>query len=192
MEGVCVTDLIPVTSLGATTPRSETVGSITITEITDRAIASVACLKGQSTALESAYAKLDRKTLPSVGKAIENNGNLAIWSSADEWLVDEDIHAHPNWSLELAERLGTTAAVTEQSGAWCRFKIECPDDTVEFFARICALDTAQMAQGDALRTTVHHLNCIIVKGKNDWLVTGPSSTAEDLYHALIVAARSVA
>ncbi len=184
-------DLTPVTALGGTTPRSDTIGGLTITENAGVALASVAARLGKEAACRKALAKV-LGAVPGPGKVQLNDPEAGFWMGPDQWMIGAPMATHELLADQLKAQMGDSASVTEQSGGWVVFDV-VGDAVEDFSERLCALPIRQMASGDAQRTTIHHLGCFVIRRADDnhLRILGPRASAGSLHHALVAAAGSV-
>ena len=180
-----MTSLTPTTALGGTTPFDETIGDLRIVEIAAPVMASLAMLKGKSSAFGKA-AETKLGPLPEPGAMQSHKKVGTVWMGPDQYLV-EGMDA-----TSLAAAFGSSAAVTDQSDAWVRFDVT-GDDVVAMLERLSNADSRRMAQGDATRTAIHHMHCVIVcrAAGTEFTILGPRSSAASLHHALVAAAASL-
>ena len=176
--------LKPLTALGNTTPQTDTIGPITITENTTIALASLATRKGRAADVASAVKTLNI-TLPPPGHASQN----ALWLSPDQWMIEAPFATHEDITAYLKPAFGDAASITEQTDAWVRFDLSGPN-LHSLFERLCNLDTNAMQPGHATRTVIEHLGCYVTRRDTGFTILGPRSSAKSLHHALITAARS--
>ena len=176
--------LAPLTPLGNTTPQTDTIGPVTITENTGIALASLAIRRGRGTDVANAAASLNL-TLPAPGHASEN----AMWLAPDQWMIEAPFATHEDIMAHLKPVFGDAASITEQTDAWVRFDLAGPD-LPAMFDLLCNLDTRAMQPGHATRTVIDHLGCYVICRSVGFTILGPRSSARSLHHALITAARS--
>ena len=176
--------LAPLTPLGNTTPQTDTIGPVTITENTGIALASLAIRRGRGTDIANAAASLNL-TLPAPGHASEN----AMWLAPDQWMIEAPFATHEDNMAFLKSAFGDAASITEQTDAWVRFDLAGPD-LPAMFDLLCNLDTRAMQPGQATRTVIDHLGCYVICRSVGFTILGPRSSARSLHHALITAARS--
>jgi methylglutamate dehydrogenase subunit D len=167
---------------------------ITIEEVTNCAIVSIATpLQGETAindALQSAYSV----SLPTVGqsaKATIDNAIVLALSQDQHFIVFDEPDGTP--TAAVGARLGETAYIVDQSDGWvivrmtggnCRAALE----------RICPLDLnlAEFAPGAVARTVMEHLATIILcESRNSYLLLSPRSSAKSFLHAVDVSARNV-
>ena len=184
-------DLAPLTALGSTAPRTDTIGPVTIAEAPDWALASVTARLEQ----DAAAARAQVLGVPAPGVACYASGSdlAAFWIAPDSWMVTAPYRAQPDLASHLRTQLGPCASVTDQSDAWVRFDLSAPPEAAQaLLERLCNLDTARMTQGAARRSVIDHLGCFVIRaGRDAWVIHGPRSSAQSLHHTLLAAARSV-
>ncbi len=183
-------DLAPITALGGTTPRVDTVGTVTLTEKPDIALASVAARMGHEDACR-AHLKNVIGAVPAPGKTQLHDPEAGFWMGPDLWMVGAPFETHEDLADQLKARFGQTASITEQTDAWVVFDLrgESMEDVVE---RLCAVDIRVMKTGDGTRTVIDHLGCFMLRrDPSDWVrILGPRSSAGSLHHAILTAMHS--
>lgn len=182
-------DMRPITPLGGTDPRVETVGPVALTEVTDTALASFAARLGQQNAARRVLAAYAGAEPPAPGQA--RFGALdAFWMGPDQWMVAAPLDGHADLAETLKSKAGTAASITDQTDGWCRFDVT-GDRLVSVFELLCPINIRDSASGAATRTTIHHLGCfVIVRAADHITVLGPRSSAGSLHHALLTAMRA--
>ena len=179
-------DLAPLTALGATTPRRDTIGAITIAENPGLALASVAARRGQSAPCATALA--DWLGAPAPGIAAHTGDDLAaFWLGPDMWMLEAPFATHESMAHDLAQRFAGIASVTEQTDAWARFDLS-GDGLADMLARLTNLDLATLPARFARRTVMEHIGCYLLRHGAGYSVYGPRSSAGSLHHALCQAA----
>ncbi|CUX83234.1 MAG: sarcosine oxidase, subunit gamma [Roseibaca calidilacus] len=179
-------DLAPLTALGATTPRCDTIGTITIAENPDVALASVAARRGQSAPCAAALAAWLDAPAPGIA---EHSGThmAAFWLGPDMWMLEAPFATREGMAQDLAQRLKGMASVTEQTDAWARFDLS-GDGLADMLARLTNLDLATLPQRFARRTVMEHVGCYLLRRDAGYSIYGPRSSAGSLHHALRLAA----
>lgn len=184
--------LKPVTALGGSGPRTDTLGALTIAERPDVALASLARRRDRDAALAAAAAHALGVALPDVSGWVGREPFGVFWTGPGQWMVEAPHDTHEDLAATLKAAVGDAASVTEQTDAWVRFDVS-GGTVAALFERLCPLDVARMAPGTAQRTTIEHLGCFVVRRAADpWFsVLGPRFSAVSLHHALLTAARSI-
>ncbi|MEZ5753642.1 MAG: sarcosine oxidase subunit gamma [Paracoccaceae bacterium] len=181
--------LHPITPLGYDAPHSVTLGPVTITEVVDTALASLATRLGEAKAVAD-IAETAGIPLPGPGKAAKAATYASFWLSPDMWMVEAPFATHEDIVAILKPHFGETASITEQTDAWARFDV-MGADLPAMFERLCNFDLRSHGPGSATRTVIEHLGCYVVIRSDDHLsVIGPRSSAASIFHALETAARS--
>jgi len=184
-----VHDLNPITPLGQRAPVTETHGPITLTEITDAALASVAARLSREAAARSILESVLGDSVP--GPARMGGTDLtAFWAGPDQWMVEAPFDTHEDLAAQLAAKADGALSVTEQTDAWCRFDLT-GDGLPDVFERLCPANTRAFTGGEAVRTAIDHLGCFVLcRSPAHFSVLGPRSAAGSLHHALMMAIRS--
>ncbi|SHG60887.1 sarcosine oxidase subunit gamma [Cognatiyoonia sediminum] len=184
--------LSPITALGGQTPKITTIGSINVSEIDSLALASIATRKGGKTVTEKVLKSMIG-SVPAVGKTCSKGSFSGFWMGPDQWMITAPLETHETIADDLVAAVVSKASVTEQTGAWAIFDISgaAMPDVCE---RLCAVPIREMNVGDVCRTSIHQLGCFVtpMNSGNTLRVVGPRASARSLYHAIEVAAKSVA
>jgi len=181
--------LKPITPLGHEAPHGVTFGPVTIIEVTDTALASLATRHGEAKAVAD-IADAAGIPLPGPGKAAKAATYAAFWLSPDMWMIEAPFATHEDIVAVLKPHFGETASITEQTDAWARFDV-MGSDLPAMFERLCAFDLRAHGPGSATRTVIEHLGCyIVIRAPGHLSVIGPRSSAASVFHALETAARS--
>ncbi len=183
-------DLAPITALGGTEPRIDTVAGVTLTEKPGLALASIAARHGKEAACRK-HLKALLGSVPEPGKAKLRDPEAGFWMGPDFWMIGAPFDSHEDLAAQLVKRFGTSASVTEQTDAWAAFDLQ--GDGMEAVMELCCnLDIRQMQTGDAQRTSIHHLGCYVIRrDPTDWVrILGPRSSAGSLHHALHTAMKA--
>ena len=186
-------DLATLTPLGGATPRSDSIGALTITEITDRALASVSCRREQDAAFGAAAERLFGMAPPLPGAWTATDPWTLIWTGPDQWFAEAPFDSHEDIARIVKQALGDTASVTEQTDGWVQFDIQ-GDTVLDLMERLCPLPTRQMETGAATRSIIEHMGCFVIcrEAGRRFSLIAPRSFAGSLHHALVAAARSIA
>lgn len=185
-------DLTPVTALGGTVPRRDEIGNVSIVENPDLALASVAARQDREDDCRQGLETLLGYPAPAPGKATPQSEISAMWLGPEQWMLSAPLATHELLADVVAHRLGESASVTEQNDAWACFDIHGPGLN-DLFERLCPAPVRKMTEGDAQRTVIEHIGCllIILQAGNAARLLGPRSSADSLHHALKTAARSI-
>lgn len=181
--------LKPLTPLGHASPESVIIGPVTITEITDTALASLATRACRAGDVATAAAQAGI-ALAAPGQWTESVPFASFWLAPDHWMIEAPFASHEDIRAALLPLFGTAASITEQTDAWARFDVTASDPP-RLFERLCNVDLPRAPAGFATRTVIEHLGCYLVKRTaNQISAIGPRSSAAALFHALETAARA--
>ncbi len=186
-------DLAALTPLGAAAPRADRIGEVAITEVIDRALASVSCRSGKAKAFETAAKALFGVALPKPGQSAGGPVWTLIWTGPDQCFAEAPFATHEDIAAIVKAALGDSASVTEQTDGWVRFDLEGPA-VVDLLERLCPLPSRRMKTGAATRSIIEHMGALVIcraEGRH-FSVIAPRSFGGSLYHALTAAARSIA
>ncbi len=183
--------LKPLLPFGAATPRVDRFDGLTIAENADMALASLAGRRGRADDLDRACRDLFGVTMPGPGRSASGQTFTVIWTGPEQWFVEAPFATHEDIARILKDKLQDAASVTEQTDGWVRFDVTGAR-ACDVFERLCALNVRQMQAGDASRTLIEHLGCLVIcRGQSQqFSVLGPRSAARSLHHALTTAAMS--
>ncbi|WP_293575178.1 sarcosine oxidase subunit gamma [Phaeobacter sp.] len=179
------------TPLGAAAARSDTIGTLTIAEITDVALVSVSARNDQEPALRAALATAVGLDLPEVGQSATADDLSAFWTGPSQWMCAAPYEGGEVLCRQIKHHVGASASVVDQTDAWCRFDVSGAQ-VFDLFERLTKAPVRSMAPGAACRTGVEHLGVYLwCQSATHWAVIGPRSSAGSLHHALMAAARSI-
>jgi sarcosine oxidase, subunit gamma len=178
------------TPLGQGAEQAVSIGPVTIAEVTDTALASLAKRMGPGKVFAGAARRLGIP-LPEPGRHQAASPFAAFWIGPDQWMVEAPYATHEDIVAVLRPTFGASAAITEQTDAWARFDVTAAD-LPALFERLCAFDLRVNGPGSATRTVIGHLGCHVIR-RSETAVSalGPRSSAASLLHAIETAARSV-
>lgn len=183
-------DLAPLTALGASMPRSDTIGPVTISEAPDWALASVAARLEQEAACLDALTRLLGTKAPDVAQHVQGTVLGAFWIGPHVWMCEAPYGTAPDLVQRVKAACAGSASVTDQTDAWVRFDLT-GDGTARVMERLCNLDMGKMQPGQARRSVIEHLGCYVIRYAGGISIYGPRSSAKSLHHALATAAKSV-
>ncbi len=181
-----MTDLTPITALGATVARAESFGALTITENAGLGLASLALRKGQSAPQPFGL------PLPAVGKAVSMGDYAAFWTGRDQWMIEAADKAEVDFAA-LLKAEAPDCSVTEQTDGFTAFEISStqgPAPIEALMRKLVNIDPKAFGAGQATRTGLEHMTVFLIRRSDDHLaVIGMRTLAGSLWHALAVAAR---
>ena len=182
-------DLIATPAIGGV---PQTIGTVTVAENTNVALASVAARNGQAEACATVLKSI-LGAVPDIGKAVLHDPVAGFWTGRDQWIIGAPMDTHEDLAEQLTSKLGDAASVTEQSGAWVVFDVTGAA-MPQMCELMCNIPIRKMTAGDVRRTTIHQLGCFVIRREaaGHIRILGPRASAASLHHALITAATSVA
>jgi len=183
--------LKPLLPLGGDAPRVDTFDGFVLSENAGLALASLACRHGRAADFASATQALFGIAMPGPGRYVSAPPYGLIWTGPEQWFVEAPFASHEDIARILKDGLRDTASVTQQTDGWARFDVEGVR-IADVFERLCALDMRRMQTGEATRTLIEHLGCLVIcrEAVRRFSVLGPRSAARSLHHALVSAATS--
>lgn len=167
---------------------------ITVSEVTDRAIVSVATPLGGEAALTEALLQAYGADIPKVGGSTMSAKHDArfLGLQSDQMFVLFP-HAGLRAVDDIAGPVRGAAALTDQSDSWVLLRVEGAKSRLAL-ERICPVDLAASAfpPGAVARTIMEHLGAIIVCEDTDkFLLMSARSSARSFLHAVETSARNV-
>jgi sarcosine oxidase subunit gamma len=182
-------NLTAVSPLGFTTPHKDVVGAYTISEVADRAMASVTARKGSAAAVKNILAKILNHPVPEVGGYCAGKIE-AFWTGQSQWMLAAAFDEYEDIVASFSGTFKSKASLTEQTDGWCRFAITGPDID-RLCSLLCNVDMRTLMAGKASRTSIEHIGCFLLRVADDSLhIIGPRSSAASLHHAISAAAKS--
>ena len=173
--------LSPRTAFGASEPIQETIGSATLTERPDFAIASVAARNGQA----GIAPKLTGGADVAVSDVVQAGARTVFWTGPDQWFVLDDHGTQETLAQALKSELGDAASVTEQNDGWVVFDLTGAELS-KILERLCAVNLSEFQAGHAQRTVIEHVGCFVLcleQGSAYRLLCG-RSFAQSFVHAI--------
>ena len=183
-------DMIAITPLGGEKPRVDQIGGLTISEITNIAMASVTARSGQAEVAAQHLERFAGQAAPGPGRL--NDGPIsAFWTGPNQWMIMASFETNEDICDALIADFQSSASVTEQTDGWCYFSI-VGEQVADMFEILCPIPIRRWTGGEATRSSIDHLGCFVLyKAPGDLAVIGPRSSAGSLHHALITAAAAV-
>ncbi|WP_299142205.1 sarcosine oxidase subunit gamma [uncultured Tateyamaria sp.] len=184
-------DLTPITALGGTAPHIDTAGDVTLTEVPDVSLASVAARVGQENVCATRLAKLLGAMAPEPGRASSGDPYAALWTGPNQWMLSADFNTHEDIAAEVKSHLTDAASVTEQTDAWVCFDLTGPRINA-VLELLCNIDLTRFDTTHATRTSIHHLGCFVISTEagQSVRILGPRASAGSLHHAITTAMAS--
>ena len=179
-------DLTPITALGGHAPRVDTIADVTLREMPDIALASVAARAGHESACESQLTSLLGTEPPHAGHATPGTPYSAVWTGPNQWMLSADMATHEDIAAQVKAAVQATASVTEQTDAWVCFDLTGAG-VHAVLELLCNIDLTRFETGHATRTSIHHLGCFVIctETEKSVRILGPRASAGSLHHAII-------
>lgn len=174
-----MTDLTPLTALGADKPRELQLGGMNIRENSGLGLASVAVPAGV------AVPDLPGLTLPGPGRWARGGGLSAFWMAAGQWMIELDDRAETDVAARI-KAVCPLARVTEQTDAWVAFEVIGSDAQINaLLERLVNIDLSGFAAGRAQRSALHHMGIYVIRRDSGAVrILGMRSSAASLWHAV--------
>ena len=181
-------DLIPITALGGMAPRVDMVTDVTLAEVPDVALASVAARLGKEAACAKMLKALLGAAAPGPGRATAGKDYAALWMGPEQWMLSAGFDTHEDIAAQIKAQLTDTASVTEQTDAWTCFDLTGSRINA-VLELLCNINLTQFVTGDATRTSIHHLGCFVIctEAGQSVRILGPRASAGSLHHAVTTA-----
>ena len=179
--------------------RSLDYSGITIEEITDQALVSIAVPIDGAADLNAAFQSAYGTERPAVGKCATASLDNAIFLglSQDQFFVmfdDKSDDQGRDPAASIRESIGHTGYVVDQSDGWVMTRMS-GDNCRAALERICPIDLhpAMFSVGNVARTVMEHLATIILcQAPDTYILLSPRSSANSFLHALKTSAENVA
>lgn len=183
------TGLQPVSPLGG---YAETLGDVSLSEVTGLGVVAVAPSQGDEPALLSALDTGFGLIWPETGHSTTSGDARLLGMARDQaFLVFP--HDGPGALDAVRDKLGEPGWLTDQSDSWAMLRIEGAGVRAAL-ERISMLDLHPdaFAVGMVQRTTMEHLAVIILREEEDtFLLMSPTSSAESFLDAVTTSARNI-
>lgn len=185
--------LAPLTALGGSEPKVDTIGELTCTEIANLALAAVAARIGHEQQCAAILQKLLGAPVPIVGKTTIGSNYSAFWIGPDQWMLSAPFGTHEDIATLLKENLGDTASVVEQTDAWAVFDLS-GDGIEAVLELLCNINMRALKSGDTRRCAIHQMGCLIICSdpSSSIRILGPRASAGSLHRALLSSMKVVA
>lgn len=160
---------------------------LTIAEVTNRAIVSIATPEGGEKRLSKAIKTAFKATVPDIGESQNSsfsNGRLLGMQPGQILFVFE--HDGAGAAQVVAGKLKDAAYLSDQSDSFVMLTM-AGENACLALERICLLDLHPdaFAIGAVARTSMEHLSVIILREAEDtFLLLSPRSSAQSFLHAL--------
>ena len=154
-----------------------TLAGTTLAELDPGPITSIALFPGGNGSMLSSLGL----SFPAPNRFVTAGGALLVWTGRDQAFL---IGA-------TAPDMGTSAAVTDQSGGWVTLTLTGPTAEAAL-ARYVPLDLRGFAKGHAARTPLYHMQMILLRmGPEAFRIMVFRSMARTAWHEIEVALKSI-
>lgn len=156
---------------------------VSLNEVTDLSLISIAQPLGGQAALTKAAKTVFATGLPSPGTSASGKAGQIMGMGPDQYLAMLTPKHQP---AAVIKKLGKAAYCTDQSDNWVGLRITGPA-TLAALERICPINISPAAfpKGSVARTTMEHLGAIIIsEGDTTFLLLSASSSAGSFLHAV--------
>lgn len=168
--------------------------AISIAEITDRGIVSVAMPKAGEHKLAQAIAAEFSTAMPKPGHwttSIKSNARL-LGLAQDQFFIvfDDPENTEP---ARIINALNQSAYLTDQSDSWASLRVNGPACR-QALERICPIDLhdESFSVGSVARTAMEHLGTIIYREDDySFVLMSAASSAKTFLHAVETSARNI-
>lgn len=158
-----MTDLTPITALGAETPRIARHGALTLTETAGLALASLSVPRGAP--VPSPFGL----TLPGPGRLVAGDGRGAFWTAPGQWMIEGADLAQTDFAATLKAQ-APAARITEQTDGFTAFDIAGPGARIDAaLERLVNLPPESTAPGCATRTGFEHMSVFVLRRRPETL-----------------------
>ena len=181
-----MTDLAPLTALGAAAHRTAAFGALTLTENADLGLASLAQRRGAPVPVPMGLA------LPGPGLWHAGNGIAAFWTGPGQWMLEGEDRAEEDFARTV-KLAAPECSVTEQTDGFVALEVVSSAGAAPI-ERLCEklvnVDLGRFGPGSATRTGLHHMTVFVIRRAEDRLaILGMRSLAGSLWHAVEGAAQ---
>lgn len=184
-----MSDLKPISALGAAAPRLLTLGALTIRENAGLGLASLALRRDAATPAPFGL------ILPAAGHWAEAGSHAAFWTGPDQWMIEGQGRAEEDFAKALQAE-APDCSVTEQTDGWVAFEIASVAGgapLVRLMEKLVNVDAAGFGPGQATRTGLEHMSVFLIRRAEDRLaILGMRGLAGSLWHAIETAAARLA
>lgn len=183
-----MTDLMPMTALGADTARYVQFGCLSLRENDGLALASLALRAGFAVPAPMGL------VLPGVGDWVAHQGLAAFWTGPGQWMIEAEGRAQDDFATEM-RAAAPGCLVTEQTDGFVCFEMTSNAGAMpllRLLEKLVNVDLAVFITGRVTRTSFDHMPVFVIRRADGQLaVLGMRSAAGSLWHALETAAARV-
>jgi len=161
-------------------------GDVTLREMTDATIVSLAIPLGNATEVDAAIKLAFGLITPAVGSSVVSKDNMRLMRLGEDLLFALFETATPDAEEHVAKALNSSAYTTDQTDVWVAFEVSGLKSR-SVLERICPIDleTSRFAENQTARTSMEHLGTIIIRtGTDKFVLLSASSSAGSFLHML--------
>ena len=192
-----MSSLAPLKPLTALDHFSEEMHGISVSEVTDQAIVSMAIPKAKNDAFNKAVKKSFKVERPEIGQFTQSKTNNArfLGLQQDQMFVLFDYEGDRAVE-EISTKINSTdqlAYLSDQSDSWVTLRIS-GDNCLDALERICPLDIHPSAftVGSVARTSMEHMATIIIhESEGSYLLLSLRSFALSFLHAVTTSIKNI-
>ena len=166
---------------------------VTLREVTDLAIVSLAIPLGGEAEAVAALNSAFGVELPAVGASVRGRDNACLLRlGIDQAFIIFPCET-PDAERQIAKRLNGAVYTTDQTDVWVALEISGRMARAAL-ERVCPLDLHEnaFARDQSERTSMEHMGTIITRtGDDDFLLLSASSSARSFLHMLEISVRNV-
>ena len=193
-----MSSLKPLVALTALDNYSETLHGISVSEVTDQALVSMAISPANNAAFEKALKKSFKVKRPTVGQFTQSDSNNAkfLGLQQDQLFVMFD-YAGDRAVEEISASINSSdqlAYLSDQSDSWVTLRI-IGEHCLDALERICPIDIHpdSFPVGSVARTSMEHMATIIVhESEGSYLLLSLRSFADSFLHAVTTSIENIA
>ena len=169
-------------------------GHVVLSEVSDKALVSIAIPAGNEKKLATALSKAYKAAVPKIGAVTTSEDGSAdlLGMQIDQLFMVFD-HSGDSPLNDVAKQLDDVGYYTDQSDGWVLMNIS-GDGSRAALERICMIDLHASAfpPGSLARTNMEHLGVTIYfKGGDSFMIMTARSSAHSLLHALEISIQNI-
>lgn len=173
---------------------SKNYDEISIEEISDLSIISLAIPNGREAAFAKSVKTALKVDIPTIGNSTLSKNKKTRLLGLQKDMIFAIVEGYsPDPISTLPKSLGKSVYMTNQSDNWCALRIKGPK-AIEALQRICQIDIRphKFKINQIARTQMEHLGAIIIcEAPGQFLLLSASSSAKSFLHAVTVSAENV-
>ncbi len=173
------------------------VGGISVTEVTDLALVSMAIPNGERDIVSKALLENYKADIPKIGKStVSNVDNMRFLGMQSDQFFALFEYAGNHAVKQLEAKINDVAYLADQSDSWVMLRIssKLSGKCREALERICPIDLhpESFNEGSVARTAMEHLAVIILhETEGQYLLMSPRSSAKSFLHAVTTSIENI-